>query len=63
MNDERFKDAGQFEPHKAWSRIKTSDFIRSSEAKHPMRFRNYLIVGLGALALIAIPLIAISFFF
>ncbi len=63
MNDDRFKDAGQFEPVKAWRRIKTADFIRSSEAKHPMRLRNYLIVGLGAVALIAIPLIVISFFF
>ncbi len=63
MNEDRFKDAGEFEPVKAWRKIRTADFIRSSESKHPMRLRNYLIVAGGALALIAIPLIVISFFF
>lgn len=62
MNDDRFKNAGQFEPVRAWNKIKTADFIRSSEAKHPMRIRHFLIVAGGAIAIIAIPLIVISFF-
>ncbi|MBN5028198.1 hypothetical protein JY419_02005 [Stenotrophomonas maltophilia] len=62
MTDDRFKDAGQFQPEKAWAKIKTDDFARSSKAKHPMRFRDYVILVGGAVALIAIPLIAISFF-
>ncbi len=62
MTDDRFKDAGQFQPEKAWAKIKTDDFVRSSKAKHPMQFRDYVILVGGAIALIAIPLIAISFF-
>ncbi|WP_323162773.1 hypothetical protein [Stenotrophomonas maltophilia] len=62
MTDDRFKDAGQFQPEKAWAKMKTDDFVRSSKAKHPMRFMDYVILVGGAVALIAIPLIAISFF-
>lgn len=63
MSDDRFKDAGEFEPKRAWGKIRKGDFLRRSEARNPMRFRDYLIVIGGAIALIAIPLILISFFF
>ncbi|MGE8247275.1 MAG: hypothetical protein ACN6RA_14770 [Stenotrophomonas maltophilia] len=62
MSDDRFKDAGQFEPEKAWSDIQKADQRRSAGERHPMRMRDYLIVAGGAIALIGIPLIVISFF-
>lgn len=62
QTEDRFKGTGQFHPEKTWAKIKTDDFARSSKAKHPMRFRDYVILVGGAVALIAIPLIAISFF-
>ena len=62
MTDDRFKDAGQFEPQKAWDKIQKSDQQRELAARHPMRMRDYLIVVGGAAALIGIPLIVISFF-
>ena len=62
MSDDRFKDAGQFEPERAWGEIQKEDQRRSSNERHPMRMRDYLIVAGGAVALIGIPLIVISFF-
>lgn len=62
MTDDRFKDAGQFEPEKAWSDIQKADQRRATGERHPMRMRDYLIVAGGAVALIGIPLIVISFF-
>lgn len=62
MTDERFKNAGQFEPKHAWSKITKADFLRRSEAKNPMRLRDYVVVTGGAIALIGIPAIFISFF-
>lgn len=32
MTDDRFKDAGQFHPQKAWSEIKRKDWERKHEA-------------------------------
>lgn len=36
MSDDRFKDAGEFEPEKAWSNIRKTDSDRSFDAKHPL---------------------------
>lgn len=55
MNDDRFKDAGQFEPGKAWSKISQADADREFEAKNPTKWWHGAYFTLwGGAALLAI---------
>ncbi len=56
MTDERFKDAGQFQPEKAWAKVKTADFHRRLEAAETWQDRLYVRAMLGLLGLIALSL-------
>jgi hypothetical protein len=48
MQDDRFKDAGQFHPEKAWSEIRRKDWERKHEAgsRGGGRVAIYLAAGL-----------------
>lgn len=48
MTDDRFKDAGQFHPERAWSEIRRKDWERKHEAgsRGGGRVAIYLVAGL-----------------
>lgn len=59
MTDDRFKDAGQFHPEKAWSEIRRKDWERKHEAS--LGFKGWALV-LGIVASLAVTVIgAIAF--
>lgn len=60
-DDPKWQDTG-YSPEKAWAEIRSGDAARAATAKHPMRLRDYAIVAGAAIGLIAIPLLALSFF-
>lgn len=62
MNDERFKDAGHFEPGRAWAKISQADADRELEAKHPTKWWHgayFTLWGGAALVLIVIAIIGL----
>lgn len=61
-DDPRWNGTG-YSPEKAWAEIRSKDSARESTARHPMRLRDYAIVGGAAIGLIAIPILVLSFFF
>lgn len=56
MSDDRFKDAGQFQPNRAWLKIKAADFHRRLEVAETWQDRVYVRALLGLLGLIVVSL-------
>lgn len=52
MTDDRFKDAGEFEPKKAWAKIARADKDRAFEAKYPARWWHALAFPWGVILLL-----------
>lgn len=49
MSDDRFKDAGQFQPEKAWRRIRHENLDRKLEAEFPKKWWHDIVFGWGGL--------------
>lgn len=62
MNDDRFKDAGQFQPNRAWLKIKTADFHRRLEVAETWQDRVYVrsLLGLLGLIVVSLPVLLIA---
>lgn len=60
MNDDRFKDAGHFEPRTAWEKITRANKDRAFEAKYPTKWWHgpYFTLWAGGALLLLVASVA-----
>lgn len=62
MTDDRFKDAGEFHPDRAWDKIQEENSTRARDAKYPKRWWHdtvFSLAGLAVLLMLAVSVVLI----